>query len=647
VARAITTYSRDQAAEFTYEGMKRALVPDQASKPPQLHIVNIRSLPKSLSRVDVRAEELLKVNPQENWTITFQSAQGTSLSARIKQVHFNERYLLVHSSDQLEGQGIKVGWLWPYDFIKKMKEWLSLQEGPIPQLSPVQDRLPVPAHVTEHLRASQLRALQDNSAPYLWGPPGTGKTYTVGFLAWSLVKAGYKVLVVAPTNAAVDQVTLAIDDAFRRLGKPLTGGHLIRAGTPTSKQLLERSHLLGYQQALQEVLDEIKKLTDVLTKSKKEQQSDKRPSARKVLDLKVEEATENLKLARQNQSNQLWAKVSGCRILACTVHGSFNKPEVAHFCDSHRLAVIYDEAAMVARYAHVPLAALLSGQDSPIGRLNSPPDLLRVHFAGDPMQLAPIGQVKQSDLNAVFWQQQSLMEEVLEKPSEAVCLKEQSRMSEPICQRISGTYYQGQLTTLPDPQRAHPPLAPQWPEDSLFLVPSEYSEGSFANPIMRTTVTCGPKFNEHSVAVAVNLIQQALDAEPCRSVLWLSPFAEQSLKIQTACDFFFYGADVRAGTVHTSQGSQADLVIFDPVNPGHSWLKARFGLDLEIRRLLNVAISRARTQVIVLASSNQIRSSPLFHEVLHCLRQFYIDSDGQLLPILPGKMPPRIFSGRK
>ena len=59
--------------------------------------------------------------------------------------------------------------------------------------------------------------------------------------------------------------------------------------------------------------------------------------------------------------------------------------------------------------------------------------------------------------------------------------------------------------------------------------------------------------------------------------------------------------DVRAGTVHTFQGSEAEIVIFDLVNDEPHW---RVGLfmpanDENTKRLINVGITRARQRLIV------------------------------------------------
>jgi hypothetical protein len=78
--------------------------------------------------------------------------------------------------------------------------------------------------------------------------------------------------------------------------------------------------------------------------------------------------------------------------------------------------------------------------------------------------------------------------------------------------------------------------------------------------------------------------------------LFISPFKAQAKDIHS----FFASNGLHswmASTVHSQQGSEADIVIFDSVNAGsYGW-----AYD-EWKRLVNVALSRSREAVIVLAS---------------------------------------------
>ena len=62
-------------------------------------------------------------------------------------------------------------------------------------------------------------------------------------------------------------------------------------------------------------------------------------------------------------------------------------------------------------------------------------------------------------------------------------------------------------------------------------------------------------------------------------------------------------ADVIAGTVHSFQGSEADVVIFDLVVDEPHFVRVNLftpDLDEEIKRLLNVGLTRARFRLFVL-----------------------------------------------
>lgn len=59
------------------------------------------------------------------------------------------------------------------------------------------------------LNTSQNAAIAkaiDQKVTFIWGPPGTGKTTTMGALAATLVMNGYRVLLAAPSNSALDQL---------------------------------------------------------------------------------------------------------------------------------------------------------------------------------------------------------------------------------------------------------------------------------------------------------------------------------------------------------------------------------------------------------------------------------------------------------
>ncbi len=77
---------------------------------------------------------------------------------------------------------------------------------------------------------------------FLWGPPGTGKTTTIGRLASELFRRDRSVLIVSHTNTAVDQALLNVGTL---LSSALESGKIIRLGDPVQQELKEVPLLLA------------------------------------------------------------------------------------------------------------------------------------------------------------------------------------------------------------------------------------------------------------------------------------------------------------------------------------------------------------------------------------------------------------------
>jgi hypothetical protein len=112
----------------------------------------------------------------------------------------------------------------------------------------------------------------------------------------------------------------------------------------------------------------------------------------------------------------------------------------------------------------------------------------------------------------------------------------------------------------------------------------------------------GPGNNSWVRGVTPSILQKLFSDDQVRSAngLFISPFKAQSQAIGK----FLASGDItnwEASTVHSQQGSEADIVIFDTVNASnYTWPHA------EWMRLVNVALSRAREAVVVLASRSEM-----------------------------------------
>lgn len=87
------------------------------------------------------------------------------------------------------------------------------------------------------LKGGQERALRSalgRDLTVIWGPPGTGKTYTIGTIVEHLFKSSRTVLVVSHTNTAVDQ---AIKHVAKALPQAVSEGKVVRVGQVRDEEL--------------------------------------------------------------------------------------------------------------------------------------------------------------------------------------------------------------------------------------------------------------------------------------------------------------------------------------------------------------------------------------------------------------------------
>lgn len=112
-------------------------------------------------------------------------------------------------------------------------EQVSEDPGPLARLvysKSLPPRPQVAESPIEGLNEDQSPAVEEMGATplyLLWGPPGTGKTTTLGAAVAGWMRRGKTVLVVSTSNAAVD---VAIRSVLKRI-EPRERKHLLRAGT--------------------------------------------------------------------------------------------------------------------------------------------------------------------------------------------------------------------------------------------------------------------------------------------------------------------------------------------------------------------------------------------------------------------------------
>lgn len=128
----------------------------------------------------------------------------------------------------------------------------AIGDGPNPAGERIRGAEPVTgspaAVVVAGLNAGQSAAVASSlgrDTTFIWGPPGTGKTRTIGTLGGALFARDRSLLMVSHTNTAVDQALLKIADELTGTHpEAIANGKVLRVGDPADPQLRDRLDLL-------------------------------------------------------------------------------------------------------------------------------------------------------------------------------------------------------------------------------------------------------------------------------------------------------------------------------------------------------------------------------------------------------------------
>ncbi|MCK7494907.1 MAG: DNA2/NAM7 family helicase [Comamonadaceae bacterium] len=258
--------------------------------------------------------------------------------------------------------------------------------------------------------------------------------------------------------------------------------------------------------------------------------------------------------------------------------------------------VVFDEASEVS-LAHA--LALM-----PLGRARL--------FAGDLNQLSPVQ--RSAERLARRWLGRSAFSAMPAKAPSVVLLDEQSRMAQPICALVGDLFYDGALRVADDALASRDWRAARsrafgdvGAEVHVHVEP--VARDGCWSPALR-----GPVRAESADAIAAS-VARALASGDWRphEIVVLTPFRAQRALLRQRLAAAGAG-EVKVGTVHRAQGSEAPVVLFDPVDGANPFLQTE-----EAGRLVNVALSRAQAKVLVWMSEAD-RANPLLAPIVQRLR---------------------------
>lgn len=421
-------------------------------------------------------------------------------------------------------------------------------------------------------RLAVAKILEANELAIVHGPPGTGKTTTLVQAIKALIKQdAKKILVVAPSNAAVDLLSERLSDE---------GLNVLRVGNPARVNEKQMNLTLDSKMAAHTSIKEIKRLRkrarefrDMAHKYKRNFGRDEREQ-RKALFAEARNINKEVERTEQYIIDDLISKAD---VITATLVGS------NHYA-VRRLkyhTVVIDEAGQALEPAcWIPI---LKAQ--------------KIIMAGDHCQLPPtIKSVEAARMGL----NNTLMEKCVAKHPEAVVLlTEQYRMHETIMGFPSHVFYDGRLSA--NASVAHWLLFPG--DHPLVFIDTagcsfdEKWEGtSISNPEEAGFLL---KHLNH----LVNELKQFYKAEGFPGIAVISPYKHQVEVLKDQMSSFTglceLATAISINTIDSFQGQERDIVY---ISMTRSNSENNIGFLADVRRM-NVAMTRARKKLVVIGDS--------------------------------------------
>lgn len=463
--------------------------------------------------------------------------------------------------------------------LRKMAACLFLQSAP------VWNRADGPRFFDDALNLPQQEAitflLQHQPVACLHGPPGTGKTRTLVEVVRQLIANGGKVLVSAPSNAAVDNLC----ERLLWAGVPV-----VRLGNPARVSATVEQCTL---QARIEQTPTWELTREWLRRARSIRRDIRNRSERGTLtrDQRMElqsEASRLFRDAREQTANIERATLESAQVVACTAGG----------VDSALLSKLEFAAAVVDEATQCSDPLLLAVA------LHAP----RLILAGDPCQLPPTVLSTSRDVEPL---RSTFLERLMQRWEDAVVrmLTIQHRMHPDIMEFPSSAMYGGQLVADACTLR-HLVQQGEWLVDepraaSLLFIDTA---GKGWDEVSDGGSWCNPAAGERVLDEYRRLISRGVSPS---DIAILVPYRAQKLWLDNRL-LQRELAPVEVSTIDGFQGREAEFILLDLVRSNS---EGQVGFLSDSRRM-NVAMTRARRGLIVVGDSATIGGSPFFRDFL-------------------------------
>ena len=435
------------------------------------------------------------------------------------------------------------------------------------------------------LNESQLEAVRfalgAQDLVILHGPPGTGKTTTVVELIRQVTRGGGRVLAVAPSNIAVDNLferLLAAGEKVIRIGHPARVMPELREHT--LDLLVENHPEVKMARKLAREGYSLREQAGKFTRAKPER------GARQAM---RQDAKSMLSDARKIEDMVVERLLDGARVLCATVTGLDPRLLGQRRFDW----CIMDEANQTTEAAAW----------GPLQYAD------RLALAGDHKQLPPTILSPQAAAQGFSI---SLPERLLTQlgPGISRRLTVQYRMNHTIMQFPSDELYEGSLVAHASVENHLLKDLPGVLEDELTGTPITFIDTAGASYDEESEPDGDSRLNPLEAELVVKKLEALLAAGvPAAEIAVIAPYSAQVRLLRGRIPH----SEVEVDSVDGFQGREKEAVIVSLVRSNR---ENEIGFLADIRRM-NVALTRARRKLIVIGDSATIAAHPFYGRMIH------------------------------
>lgn len=452
-----------------------------------------------------------------------------------------------------------------------------------------------------------------NTTTYIWGPPGTGKSFNLTKIILKHYERNKSVLVLAHSNAAVDVLMKNIVFELEQKNKWVTG-EIVRYGYTKDEELLKHEDVLA-SRLVENEDDSYQDEFDHLDERKQSmlQRARRGLATRSEMDElgKIQNKLSKLRQEIRDREKELVdeAKIIGTTLSKCTIDPLIYLRQFD--------LIIVDEISM----AFTPQVAFACT----LGK--------RSVVCGDFKQLPPIASCYH-DYNVKKWLQEDLFHHAgivdslnnNENQQNLVLLNEQRRMHQDISAFTNKEIYLSKVTDHPSVQLRNF-IANKRPfsKKANVLIDSNIIKTSALKDELTNS-----RYNLGSSLISIQCLLTSI-MDGVQSIGIVSPYRAQSkLLLSLRKDIIgktkFKSLPIPIATVHRFQGGECDVIIFDSVDTHPQYSPGRLLTDQNSERLINVALTRARGKFINITDVSFMKSKTKKQSTINKLVNFQMNN---------------------